>query len=228
LDEDGAGSAARLRRASVSFAFAVLLLAAAAPVYAHDCAAADDADVAAALSAIERSADPCGETAAVRDVVQQFQRCARRGLRICADRASERNFIERAPVDEQGPPTTITWNPGLRSELEWGCDGDPHKAVRRDPTASLLHELVHAVQDCAGLDPADHEFEAVQIENIYRRANKLCQRTRYGSEPLPSEMRISCEPTDCRCASAGRVLAAGSLPPEPVSSRTTSAGDTVR
>ena len=117
---------------------------------------------------------------------------------------------------------------GLRSELEWGCDGDPDKAVRRDPAASLLHELVHAVQDCAGMDPADHEFEAVQIENIYRRANKLCQRTRYGNEPLPSEMRVSCEPTDCRCDSAGRVLTADSVPPETVSSRNSSAGETAR
>jgi hypothetical protein len=205
-----------------------MLLIGAVPARAHDCDAATDSEVAAAMAAIEHSADPCGETTAVREVVQQFRRCALRGLRICTDRGSERNFIERAPADERGTPTTITWNPGLRSELEWGCDGDPDKAVRRDPAASLLHELVHAVQDCAGMDPADHEFEAVQIENIYRRANKLCQRTRYGNEPLPSEMRVSCEPTDCRCDSAGRVLTADSVPPETVSSRNSSAGDTAR
>jgi hypothetical protein len=204
-----------------------VLLTGGAPVRAHDCDAASDSQVAAALAAIERSADPCGETRAAREIVQQFRRCAVRGLRICADRGSERNFIERASVDERGTPTTITWNPALRSQLEWGCDGDPHKAVRRDPTASLLHELVHAVQDCAGLDPADHEFEAVQIENIYRRANRLCQRTRYGNEQLPAEMRVSCEPTDCRCSSAGRVLAVDSLSPAPAPSRNSSAGDTL-
>jgi hypothetical protein len=224
--EDEAGSAAQLRRAGVSLALAALLLPGGAPARAADCDAASDGEIVTALAAIECGADPCGETAAVREVVQQFRRCALRGVRICADRDSERNFIERAAVDERGTPTTIIWNPGLRSELEWGCDGDPHKAVRRDPTASLLHELVHAVQDCAGLDPADHEFEAVQIENIYRRAHKLCQRTRYGSERLPAEMQVACEPTDCRCASAGRVLAADSSPPAPAPARNSSAGDT--
>lgn len=226
MDADVAGNAARLRRAGVPLALTVLLLTGGAPARAHDCKAASDSEVAAALAAIERSADPCGETGAVREVVRQFRRCSLRGLRICADRGSERNFIERAPINERGTPTTITWNPGLRSELEWGCDGDPRRAVRRDPTASLLHELAHAVQDCAGLDPADHEFEAVQIENIYRRANKLCQRTRYGTESLPAEMLVSCEPTDCRCGSARRVLAADSVPPAPASTRNSSAGDT--
>ena len=220
------GSAARLRRAGASLALALLLLANRAPTRALDCVAASDDEIAAALAAIERGADPCGETAVLREVVQQFRRCAVRRVRICADRGSERNFIERAAVHERGKPTTIIWNPALRSELERGCDGDPHKAVRRDPTASLLHELVHAVQDCAGLDPADHEFEAVQIENIYRRAHKLCQRTRYGNEPLPAEMQVACEPTNCRCGSAGRVLAADSLPPASASTRNGRAGDT--
>jgi hypothetical protein len=43
----------------------------------------------------------------------------------------------------------------------------------RDPTASLVHELAHAAQDCSGLNPGEHELEAVRIENIYRRASGL-------------------------------------------------------
>jgi hypothetical protein len=92
------------------------------------------------------------------------------------------------PVDHHGRPLrrTIGWNPALRSELEPGRDGDPGEPLRRDPTASLLHELVHAAHDCQGLNPGEHEFEAVRIENIYRRAAGLCQRPGYGDEPLPA------------------------------------------
>ena len=195
---------------------------------AASCAVPADREVNAALAEIERSADPCGETTAVRDVLREYRRCAGSGLRICADRRSERNFIERAPIDTRGEPTTITWNPVLRSELEWGCDGDPDKAVRRDPVASLLHELVHAVQDCAGLDPAEHELEAVRIENIYRRARGLCQRTRYGTQRLPDVMRVSCEPGNCRCATAGRFAAAEPVPAAAPRTANGHAGDTAR
>src|SRR5262249_55048590 len=64
---------------------------------------------------------------------------------------------------------------------------------------SLLHELAHAAQDCAGLNPGDHELEAVYIENIYRRAAGLCQRTSYGDEPLPATMVKLCGPGECGC-----------------------------
>ena len=65
--------------------------------------------------------------------------------------------------------------------------------VTRDPTASLLHEIVHAVHDCEGLDPGAHELDAVRIENIYRRAAGLCQRTGYGDVPLPAAMVRVCD-----------------------------------
>src|SRR5262249_37307660 len=89
---------------------------------------------------------------------------------------------------------TIIWNPELRSELERGCDGDPARPVVRDPVASLLHEMVHAVDDCEGRDASAHELEAVRIENIYRRAAGLCQRAAYGETPLPAEVVKSCSP----------------------------------
>jgi hypothetical protein len=63
--------------------------------------------------------------------------------------------------------------------------------------------MVHAVQDCHGLDPAQHEFEAVRMENVYRRARGLCQRTRYGDLPLPADMRVQCEPGQCTCVRGG-------------------------
>jgi hypothetical protein len=190
---------------------------------------ADQAVVNAAIAQIERSVDPCGESAELGRILHQFRRCAARGVRICTDPRSERNFIERLPTASSGMRSTIMWNPDLRSELERGCDGDVTRAVLRDPVASLLHELVHAVQDCAGLDPADHEFEAVRIENIYRRSRQLCQRTRYGDQLLPAAMRVPCDPGSCRCAPTDRTLV--SVPDRVDTAdraRENSAGDTRR
>ncbi len=82
----------------------------------------------------------------------------------------------------------------------------------RDPTASLLHEVVHAVQDCEGLEPSEHEFEAVRVENIYRRDRHLCQRTRYGEQILPAAMLVACEPGRCSCVGSGTNLAAAAAP----------------
>jgi hypothetical protein len=164
-------------------------------------------DVGWALEEIERSIDPCGESAEVAQVIAQFRRCAASGVRICTDEQSERNFIERGN-DPAGGGSTIVWNPQLRSQLETGCDGDPDRPVLRDPTASLLHEVVHAVQDCEGLEPSEHEFEAVRIENIYRRARRICQRTRYGEQRLPVTMLVACEPGRCGCNGSGGGLVA--------------------
>lgn len=154
-----------------------------------------------ALGRIERSIDPCGESAQIAEVFAQLKRCTAGTYRICTSLAIDRNVFDR-PIGEQGQalPRTITWNPELRSTLEPGCDGDPTKPVPRDPTASLLHELVHAVQDCAGLNPGEYELEAVRIENIYRRATGLCQRSSYGDEPLPATMMRTCTAGNCPCS----------------------------
>jgi hypothetical protein len=227
--EEGRRTRARLGQAALALALIAGTLLASRTVArgAHCEDAADQSTVAAAIAEIERSVDPCGESSEVREVLEQFRRCAHRGYRVCMDSRSERNFIERAAKPTDGAASTITWNPALRSELEWGCDGDPARAVRRDPFASLLHELVHAVQDCAGLEPAEHEFEAVRIENIYRRAGKLCQRTRYGDRPLPATMRIPCEPAACGCQPIDRTLTSLPVPAPPaLMPRESSAGDT--
>jgi hypothetical protein len=166
---------------------------------AGSCEAASAAgDVGAALKQIEASIDPCGESIEITNVVRQFRICAPRGYRVCRDPESARNFIE--PGLHEGIPTTITWNPELRTELEGGCGTQAEQPVLRDPIASLLHEVTHAVQHCHGLDPTQHEFEAVRVENIYRRAQGLCQRTRYGDERLPVSMTVPCEPGNCHCA----------------------------
>jgi hypothetical protein len=155
----------------------------------------DDQRVFAVLARIERSVDPCGESAVVRSVIERFRRCAAAGCQICLDPHTERNFTEHA----SGMPTTITWNPDLRGTLESGCGGDPRRPVRRDPVASLLHELAHAVQYCEGLAAGELEFEALRVENVYRRASGQCQRTRYGDEPLPPTLVLACEPGNCHC-----------------------------
>ena len=167
--------------------------------------------VSAALAEIEDGADPCGESRELAAIVAEYRRCGEAEYPVCVDRDSERSFIEQGDP-ERGRPTMITWNPRLRSELEPSCGGDPSRPVLRDPTASLLHEIVHAVQDCAGLDPAEHELEAVRVENIYRRARGLCQRTRYGPELLPASMMLSCEPGHCLCRPVDGSLIETALP----------------
>lgn len=161
----------------------------------------DAAQIADALRRIERSVDPCLESAQVINVLATFEHCATTSYQICTSNQIDRNVFDR-PLGTRGEalPRTITWNPELRSELDRGCDGVPGKPVLRDPTASLLHEIVHAVQDCMGLNPGEHELEAVRIENIYRRAAGLCQRSGYGDDPLPAQTVRICTAGDCPCS----------------------------
>lgn len=162
---------------------------------------AETPSIAKALLNIEQSVDPCGDSAEVIAVLQELKRCKKTSYRICSDPKIDRNTFDRpVDADEQTLPRTISWNPDLRSQLELGCDGDPSKPVLRDPTASLLHELAHAAQDCEGLNPGEHELEAVRTENIYRRAAGLCQRQRYGDDPLPAEMVKICAAGRCPCS----------------------------
>lgn len=166
------------------------------------CSGGSDArTIAAALLAIQRSADPCGESAQLIGVLERLKACTT-SYKICVDTKSSRNLFE-PPIDSRtdGLPRTITWNPELRSALE--TDDDSLEAsVHRDPTASLVHELAHAVQDCDRLNPGEHELEAVRIENIYRRAAGLPQRCRYGSVLLPAEMVKICTPGWCPCSAS--------------------------
>jgi hypothetical protein len=161
----------------------------------------DASSIGRALAAIERSVDPCGESGELRALLAALRRCTRATYEICTDRTTRRNVFDRPAAPRQGTTRTITWNPGLTSELEVGCDDDPGRPVPRDPTASLVHELAHAAQDCQGLNPGEHELEAVRIENIYRRGAGLCQRRGYGDQLLPAAMVKVCTATACPCAS---------------------------
>jgi hypothetical protein len=157
----------------------------------------DGPAIAAALHAIRASVDPCGESPELAAMLATVARCAPGRYQICTDRTIQRNVLDRPMGSE---PRTITWNPVLRSVLEPASGDDPTSRVLRDPTASLVHELAHAAQDCEGLNPGEHELEAVRLENVYRRAAGLWQRHGYGDEPLPPEMVRTCTPADCSCS----------------------------
>ena len=197
------------RRSALTLA--ILLAAAGAHAALVPCRQpADTAQVNDALDRIRRSVDPCGESPQVLAVIERLEHCARARYEICTDGLTSRNLLEPHDADEPG---TIIWNPQLRSELERGCDGDPARPVVRDPVASLLHEMVHAVDDCEGRDANAHELEAVRIENIYRRAAGLCQRTTYGDIPLATAMVKRCFPGHCECGSAAPASAGRQTPP---------------
>ena len=149
-----------------------------------------------ALAQLRATVDPCGESGEVAGILDALAACRSARYEICVNAAADRNLFDR-PNARDGV-RTIVWNPDLRTELEPRCDQRPG-AVRREPTASLLHELVHAAHDCAGLDPGQHELEAVRIENVYRRAAGLLQRAGYGDALLPTTMRRTCDPGACSC-----------------------------
>ncbi len=142
-----------------------------------------------ALAALRGSVDPCGGSDEILATLEAFERCPSARYAICTGDA-RRNLFERPAGVALG---TITWNPGLRSDLEPARGG--RAAVARDPVASLLHEIAHAAQDCAGLNPGEHELEAVRVENVYRRAAGLPQRTRYGDLVLPPAAASGCPAT---------------------------------
>jgi hypothetical protein len=161
--------------------------------------ASDGGAVASALTRIKQSVDPCGQSAEILAVLDKVEDCS---AHVCTDAAARRNYFDRSTSVVGSPTRTITWNPALRSEVEVVCHASSREPLLRDPTASLLHELVHAAQDCDGVNPGENELEAVRIENIYRRAAGLCQRSGYGQERLPESMVVSCpQQQPCFCGS---------------------------
>jgi hypothetical protein len=184
----------------------VLVISALAPIAASaqlvPCDHADADTVRAALGAIERSVDPCGESRELVTMLETVRRCGAASYQICTSATANRNVFDRPAAFRLSDRRTITWNPGLRSELDPERPVDDGAPMLRDPAASLVHELAHAAQDCAGLNPGEHEFEAVRMENIYRRAAGLPQRRRYGDVPLPAAMVRECNSTACSCESA--------------------------
>lgn len=193
----------RAQAALLTWVFAVGLIAvlASLPAKAQLVACSREAlpqVIADALSAIERSTDPCGESTEVTAVLETLRGCTTRTYQICTDTTARRNVFDRGA--SAGLPQTITWNPELRSELDTACEGGACRSLVRDPVASLVHELAHAAQDCHGLNPGEHELEAVRIENIYRRAVGLGQRTVYGEERLPPAMAKVCDAQTCPCS----------------------------
>jgi hypothetical protein len=233
-DSLASGRARTVRRLDVqlSRALAASVLVAlpiAAPAQLVPCDdPADTHMITSALIAIEGSVDPCGESADLVATVERVKRCTAARYQICTSVTANRNLFDRPAAFWINERRTITWNPELRSEL----DADRHDvagpSMVRDPYASLVHELAHAAQDCAGLNPGEHELEAVRIENIYRRAAALPQRRGYGSDPLPPAMIRGCTATECTCESPDGTLQAraGQRPGEPnASGSVQSSGD---
>jgi hypothetical protein len=217
-----------LRRALVASVLVTFPLA--APAQLVPCGEQGDTDtIASALTAIERSVDPCGESADLVATVENVRRCTVARYQICISSTADRNLFDRPTRFHPSDRRTITWNPELRSALD-PDHGDDWPAMLRDPTASLVHELAHAAQDCAGLNPGEHELEAVRIENIYRRASGLPQRSGYGSEPLPVAMIMGCTPGECTCERpAGATQARAGAQPDgaDASGRVQSSGDSI-
>ena len=195
-----------------ALAAGVLLLVSTPRIHAElvPCRQPSDARrIGEALARLRSTADPCGESREVTAVLDTLAGCRTARYEICVSAGSDRNLFDR-PNARDGV-RTILWNPDLTSELEPRCE-DHGPAVHREPTASLLHELVHAAHDCAGLEPGQHELEAVRIENIYRRAAGLAQRAGYGGELLPAAMRRTCEPGACPCDVPALTVEASSSP----------------
>jgi len=178
-----------MRLSSIACILTLLLSSTTALAAVVTCGQGHDRSVTNALARIRAVVDPCGESRELPELLDELERCPAARYQICARTDVARNLFER-PADER--PGVITWNPELRSELEPTCESDPTLPVRRDPLASLVHEIVHAVHDCRGLPAGRLELEAVRVENIYRRAAGLCQRRGYGDEPLPAAMRRAC------------------------------------
>jgi hypothetical protein len=181
-----------MRLVLVTFLSCLALSSPASMAAVVTCADGHDGSVAEALARIRAVVDPCGESSELLSLVDELERCPAARYQICARIDASRNLFERPQRGVEARPGVITWNPELRSELEPECESDPARAVRRDPLASLVHEIAHAVQDCRGLPAGRLELEAVRVENIYRRAAGLCQRRGYGDEPLPAAMRRVC------------------------------------
>jgi hypothetical protein len=90
----------------------------------------------------------------------------------------------------KGAPCDVYWNPDNDNFYSF-------ETVRRDPTASLIHELAHAAQSVLGEAPRDRismeDLGGVYIENMYRRSNPpLPMRTSYGLAPLDPNALLPC------------------------------------
>ena len=92
-----------------------------------------------------------------------------------------------------GSDSTVTWNSTDHEEFH------EDRGVGVDPTAALLHELSHALDDAYGrLDQTEHgntgieeaEVRATRDENVYRVWKGLPQRRHYGvgKDEVPSEL----------------------------------------
>ncbi|WP_405177746.1 VWD domain-containing protein [Nocardia sp. NBC_01377] len=114
--------------------------------------------------------------------------------------------LVRAPFIERfGSFTDLhPWRPGRDVEINWvpGKHGElyPGENVRRDRCAELIHEMAHAKDAADKIDrgtrcrvrntsygASPDEVHAVGVENDYRRATGLPQRTSYSGNSIPPD-----------------------------------------
>src|SRR5579862_229631 len=89
----------------------VLLLSWSFPLEAQLAPCSGNRDVADALTRIEESIDPCGESSQIARVLNELKRCSANVYRVCVDPNADRNYFDR-PIETDGAmPRTITWNP---------------------------------------------------------------------------------------------------------------------
>lgn len=144
--------------------------------------------VQAAIQAIKDANDPEGELRALIEALEMSANC----------------HVIRQTDTEQGShckpddPKKEKDRSGTGTTIEWEADSTDlyDTDVARDPTAALLHELAHAAAADQGLatdetvpgpdGPIDQDEQyAVVIENIYRDAVNIPERTKYGNRELP-------------------------------------------
>ena len=167
--------------AALSVVFLALVLAPAAT--AHIVIQGDAAFVAAVEECLERIANSGGTAGAnvsqltnsnnIHTITQTT------GLSSC----SPSNGTNA--TNGTGTGSTTNWDPNYSG---------PSGGVANDPCATLAHELDHAAHNDNGTNDftsTGHngiptaEIEACGVENEYRRANGLPERTHYGGRRLP-------------------------------------------
>lgn len=171
------------QRALAAFSVVFLALVLAPAATAHIVIQGDAAFVAAAEECLERIANSGGKAAAnvnqltnsgnIHTITQTT------GLSSCSPNNGTK------ATNGTGTGSTSNWDPNYAG---------PSGGVANDPCATLAHELDHAKHNDSGTNDftsTGHngiptaEIEACNVENEYRSANGLPERTHYGGKRLP-------------------------------------------
>jgi hypothetical protein len=179
------------------FLISTLLLLSAAPARATITIDGDDAFKTSVNGCIDKFLEADPET---KDIINKLKTPpAKHDHKIKkSDKSNNTDYDTQNDADSAaaggtgaGTGTTTGWDPGYT---------DPYgDGTARDPCASLLHELRHALDGEQGtrdsrLDGATsiktNEIEASKEENRYRKKKGLPQRGKYGDKDLPASAKL--------------------------------------